>query len=171
MRQFFLHAWYPSSSLQASSPEILNGIWWKVVSEPTLKSSNKLFSFIDVGLLGCNAVWICRYISTFQRSILSPSSGLKVGADQIVEQEIQRIWKLDSRTILWYYKIICLQSEKPQEPKSQQDVSEQGFESGISLIWSRTAKYNTANSDVKTESMPGVQRLTNAFSQILGLRR
>jgi hypothetical protein len=29
---------------------------------------------VDVGLLGCNAVWTCRYIPTFRRDILSLSS-------------------------------------------------------------------------------------------------
>jgi hypothetical protein len=31
---------------------------------------------IGVGLLACNTVWTCRYIPTFQRNILPPSSAL-----------------------------------------------------------------------------------------------
>jgi hypothetical protein len=32
---------------------------------------------VDVGFLGCSAVWTCRYTPTFRRKILSPSSTLK----------------------------------------------------------------------------------------------
>jgi hypothetical protein len=32
---------------------------------------------VNIGLLGCNSVWTCRQIPTFQRNILLPSSGLK----------------------------------------------------------------------------------------------
>jgi hypothetical protein len=34
---------------------------------------------VDVGVLGCNTVLTCSWIPTFQRNILLPSSGLKMG--------------------------------------------------------------------------------------------
>jgi hypothetical protein len=33
---------------------------------------------VDVGLLGCIAVWTCRRIPTFRRNIPSPSSGMEM---------------------------------------------------------------------------------------------
>jgi hypothetical protein len=36
---------------------------------------------LDVVLLGCNAVWICKQKPKFRRKILPPSSGLKAKID------------------------------------------------------------------------------------------
>jgi hypothetical protein len=33
---------------------------------------------VDVGLLGCDAVWNCRWIPTFRKNIVIPSSVLKM---------------------------------------------------------------------------------------------
>jgi hypothetical protein len=37
---------------------------------------HKITVTLDVGILGSNALWTCRYIPTFRRHILLPSSGL-----------------------------------------------------------------------------------------------
>jgi hypothetical protein len=34
---------------------------------------------VDVGILGYNAVWTCRYLQTFRRNILPPYSGMLLG--------------------------------------------------------------------------------------------
>jgi hypothetical protein len=41
-----------------------------------LRYSHRTPKFVDVGLLGCNAMWTCKQIPTFRRNILPPSSGL-----------------------------------------------------------------------------------------------
>jgi hypothetical protein len=41
-----------------------------------IKNITPKYSYVYVGLLGCNAMWICTWTPTFQRNILSPSSGL-----------------------------------------------------------------------------------------------
>jgi hypothetical protein len=52
--------------------------------------------FVDVDLLGCDAVWTCGQIPTFRRNILFPSSGLKSTLRYNPEDQLRHIHCLEN---------------------------------------------------------------------------
>jgi len=50
----------------------------------TLRGSDELLLVSSLGFLGCDAIYGCGKISTFQRSMLPPSAGEMVGWEKMV---------------------------------------------------------------------------------------